>query len=54
LHELSHKFVAQRFGYFAEYRANRLGLILDSNRLVWTVVAVPTILAALPVYLGMV
>ncbi len=28
LHELSHKFTAQRFGYWAEYRANRLGLIL--------------------------
>ncbi len=28
LHELSHKFVAQRFGYFAEYRANRMGLVL--------------------------
>ncbi|VVB68222.1 Peptidase family M50 [uncultured archaeon] len=28
LHELAHKFVAQRFGYFAEYRANRMGLVL--------------------------
>ncbi len=28
LHELAHKFMAQRFGYWAEYRANRLGLIL--------------------------
>jgi Zn-dependent protease len=28
LHEMAHKLVAQRFGYFAEYRANRLGLVL--------------------------
>ncbi len=28
LHELSHKFVAQRYGYWAEYRANRPGLVL--------------------------
>jgi Zn-dependent protease len=28
LHELSHKFVAQRYGYWAEYRANRVGLLL--------------------------
>jgi Zn-dependent protease len=28
LHELAHKFVAQQFGYFAEYRANRMGLVL--------------------------
>jgi Zn-dependent protease len=28
LHELSHKFAAQRYGYFAEYRANRMGLLL--------------------------
>lgn len=28
LHELAHKFVAQRYGYWAEYRANRPGLIL--------------------------
>jgi len=28
LHELAHKFIAQRFGYWAEYRANRMGLIL--------------------------
>lgn len=26
LHEMAHKFVAQRYGYFAEYRANRSGL----------------------------
>jgi Zn-dependent protease len=28
LHELAHKFIAQRYGYWAEYRANRNGLIL--------------------------
>lgn len=28
LHELAHKFVAQRYGYWAEYQANRMGLIL--------------------------
>lgn len=28
LHELSHKYVAQRYGYWAEYRANRPGLVL--------------------------
>jgi Zn-dependent protease len=28
LHELAHKFIAQRFGYWAEYRANRMGLVL--------------------------
>jgi len=28
LHELAHKFVAQRYGYWAEYRANRPGLVL--------------------------
>jgi Zn-dependent protease len=28
LHELAHKFMAQKFGYWAEYRANHLGLIL--------------------------
>jgi Zn-dependent protease len=28
LHELAHKFVAMHFGYWAEYRANRMGLIL--------------------------
>lgn len=28
LHELAHKFVAQRYGYWAEYRANRSGLLL--------------------------
>jgi Zn-dependent protease len=27
LHELAHKFVAQKYGYWAEYRANRGGLI---------------------------
>ena len=27
LHEMAHKFVAQRYGYWAEYRANRMGLI---------------------------
>jgi Zn-dependent protease len=27
LHELAHKFVAQRYGYWAEYRANRSGLL---------------------------
>lgn len=27
LHELAHKFVAQKYGYWAEYRANRAGLI---------------------------
>jgi Zn-dependent protease len=27
LHELAHKFVAQKYGYWAEYRANRTGLI---------------------------
>jgi Zn-dependent protease len=27
LHELAHKFVAQRYGYWAEYRASRGGLI---------------------------
>lgn len=26
LHELAHKFIAQRYGYWAEYRANRNGL----------------------------
>ncbi len=28
LHELAHKFVAQKYGYWAEYRANRPGLVL--------------------------
>jgi Zn-dependent protease len=28
LHEMAHKFVAQKYGYWAEYRANRLGLIV--------------------------
>jgi Zn-dependent protease len=28
LHELAHKFVAMHFGYWAEYRANRMGLVL--------------------------
>ena len=28
LHELAHKFVAQRFGYWAEYKASPMGLIL--------------------------
>lgn len=28
LHEMAHKFVAQRYGYWAEYRANRPGLVL--------------------------
>ncbi len=28
LHELAHKYVAQRYGYWAEYRANRPGLLL--------------------------
>jgi Zn-dependent protease len=28
LHELAHKYVAQRYGYWAEYRANRTGLLL--------------------------
>ncbi len=27
LHELAHKFVAQKYGYWAEYRANRAGLV---------------------------
>ena len=27
LHELAHKFIAQRYGYRAEYRANRNGLL---------------------------
>jgi Zn-dependent protease len=27
LHEMAHKFVAQRYGYWAEYRANRMGLV---------------------------
>jgi len=27
LHEMAHKFVAQRYGYRAEYRANRMGLV---------------------------
>ncbi len=27
-HELAHKYVAQRYGYWAEYRANRSGLLL--------------------------
>jgi Zn-dependent protease len=27
LHELAHKFMAQRYGYWAEYRANRSGLL---------------------------
>jgi Zn-dependent protease len=27
LHELAHKFIAQRYGYWAEYRANRNGLL---------------------------
>ena len=27
LHELAHKFIAQRYGYLAEYRANRNGLL---------------------------
>ena len=28
LHEMAHKFVALHFGYFAEYRANMMGLII--------------------------
>lgn len=28
LHELAHKFVAMHYGYWAEYRANNMGLIL--------------------------
>jgi len=28
LHEMAHKFVALHFGYWAEYRANRMGLII--------------------------
>jgi Zn-dependent protease len=28
LHELAHKFIAQRYGYWAEYRANRSGLLI--------------------------
>ena len=28
LHEMAHKFIAMRYGYWAEYRANRNGLIL--------------------------
>ncbi|MFZ3148518.1 MAG: M50 family metallopeptidase [Methanothrix sp.] len=28
LHEMAHKFVALHFGYYAEYRANRMGLLL--------------------------
>ncbi|NYT01604.1 MAG: site-2 protease family protein [Methanosarcinales archaeon] len=28
LHELAHKFVAQHYGYWAEYQANRVGLIV--------------------------
>jgi Zn-dependent protease len=28
LHELAHKFMAQRYGYWAEYRANKSGLLL--------------------------
>lgn len=28
LHEMAHKFIAQRYGYWAEYRANRNGLLL--------------------------
>ena len=28
LHELAHKYAAQRYGYWAEYRANRSGLLL--------------------------
>lgn len=28
LHELAHKFVAQRYGYWAEYKASPMGLIL--------------------------
>ena len=28
LHELAHKYMAQRYGYWAEYRANRSGLLL--------------------------
>ncbi len=28
LHELAHKFMAQRYGYWAEYRANRNGLLV--------------------------
>jgi len=28
LHELAHKFMAQRYGYWAEYRANRSGLLI--------------------------
>jgi len=28
LHELAHKFMAQRYGYWAEYRANRSGLLV--------------------------
>ncbi len=27
LHELAHKFAAQRYGYWAEYRANKAGLV---------------------------
>jgi Zn-dependent protease len=27
LHELAHKFVAQRYGYWAEYKASPMGLI---------------------------
>lgn len=27
LHELAHKFVAQKYGYWAEYRANKAGLV---------------------------
>jgi Zn-dependent protease len=28
LHEMAHKFVALHFGYWAEYRANRMGLLI--------------------------
>lgn len=28
LHELAHKFVAMRYGYYAEYRASRVSLVL--------------------------
>jgi Zn-dependent protease len=28
LHELAHKFMAQRYGYWAEYRANKSGLLI--------------------------
>jgi Zn-dependent protease len=28
LHELAHKFMAQRYGYWAEYRANMFGLVM--------------------------